>query len=302
MSGHDEDTARLSARLREMALACATRPGTFAVAGGALAFHRIEAGNAVCSLYRPHVALIVQGSRESVVGGTRFDCGAGSCVIAGMDMPGESRVVGATPARPFLAASMALDRGLVAQLAAELPQPQRQEPGEAGGFCVLEAGERLVSAFLRLAALENEPEAIPILAPMLAREICCRLLLGPRGAWLRSLCAEGGRRARIAKAVSWLRQNYREPLHVEELARRVGMSSSNFFRNFRLVTGTSPLQFQKVMRLYEAQRLMLSGTLDVAEAAYAVGYESSTQFIREYKRLFGEPPHRDIIRRRVELR
>lgn len=143
-----------------------------------------------------------------------------------------------------------------------------------------------------------EPEEIPVMAPLLVREIHHRLLLGSQGGWLRAICAGGSAGSRVAKAVSWIRGNFKNPLSVPELAKNAGMSESSFFRVFREVTSLSPLQFQKTLRLYEAQRLLVSGAANVENTAYAVGYESVSQFVREYKRMFGEPPKRDTARRR----
>ena len=216
-------------------------------------------------------------------------------------MPSESYITVASDEEPFLALSLDLDRSLVAQLAAEIPHPARTEQGMGKSVAVMEADAKVMAAFLRLTELLDEPEEIPIMAPMLIREILYRLLLGPQGAWLRTICSLGTASNQVAQAVTWLRENYKAPLQVEELAQRVGMSSSSFFRNFKQMTTLSPLQFQKTLRLYEAQRLMLTNEYDVASAAYAVGYESSTQFIREYKRMFGDPPRRDVSRKRIKF-
>jgi transcriptional regulator GlxA family with amidase domain len=159
---------------------------------------------------------------------------------------------------------------------------------------VAEADPKILSTFLRLIDLLDEPEDIPILAPGIIREIYYRLLKGSQGEWLRRVCTLGTRINQIAEAISWLRTNYRESFEVDMLAKKVNMAISTFHRHFRDVTNSSPLQFQKQLRLYEAQRLMILDNVGVNTAAHRVGYESSTQFIREYKRLFGEPPHRNV--------
>lgn len=163
-------------------------------------------------------------------------------------------------------------------------------------MAVAEVDPDVLDAFLRLAELNEKPEQIPVLAPMIIREIHYRLLIGPQGERLRMVNTLGTQSNQIAKSITWLRDNYREPLQVDKLARKLNMATSTFHKHFRQVTSLSPLQYQKRLRLYEAQRLMLSENEDAAVAALAVGYESPTQFNREYKRLFGEPPHRHVSR------
>lgn len=257
--------------------------------------------NATLSFYRPFIGLTVQGAKRTLMGREEYSYGPYHCFVNGVDMPSSSYVTEASDASPFLALSLDLDKSLVTSLAAELPALAHKEADAGKCSAVVEAEPKVMLAFLRLVRLLNEPEDIPIMAPMLIREIHYRLLLGSQGAWLRSICALGTASNRIAAAVSWLRANFREPLLVDDLARKVGMSPSSFFRNFRKMTSLSPLQYQKALRLYEAQRLMLNGEYDVASAAYAVGYESPTQFSREYKRMFGESPLKDTHKKRLEL-
>ena len=152
----------------------------------------------------------------------------------------------------------------------------------------------LLDAFVRLAEAAQQPQPVPVLEELLMREIHYRLLVGPFGGILRTLNTFGSQGHQITRAIAWLRENYRKPLAVEELAGRVNMAPSTFHKYFKGITTLSPLQYQKRLRLGEAQRLMLSQGYDVTQAALSVGYESATQFIREYKRLFGEPPKRNI--------
>jgi transcriptional regulator GlxA family with amidase domain len=161
-------------------------------------------------------------------------------------------------------------------------------------MAVVEVDPDVLDAFLRLVELLDRPEQIPVLAPMIIREIHYRLLIGPQGERLRMINTLGTQSNQIARSITWLKENYREPLQVDELARKVNMATSTFHRHFRQVTTLSPLQFQKRMRLFEAQRRMLVENEDASIAALAVGYESPTQFNREYKRQFGEPPHRNV--------
>ncbi|MEN6319385.1 MAG: AraC family transcriptional regulator [Syntrophaceae bacterium] len=187
-----------------------------------------------------------------------------------------------------------LDKYLITQLAAEIPPSSRLGNGSYKGMAVAEVDPDVLGAFLRLVELLDKPDQMPVLAPMIIREIHYRLLIGPQGERLRIVNTLGTQSNQIAKSITWLRGNYKETLQVDELAKKVNMATSTFHRHFRQVTTISPLQFQKRLRLYEAQRLMLAENEDAAIAAMAVGYESPTQFNREYKRLFGEPPHRHV--------
>lgn len=293
---------RINGQLKEKILGRASEPGSHPTAISGFNLVRRVQANELRVFYRPFIGLTVQGFKRTIVGRDEYSYGEYHCFVAGVDMPSKSYITVASDEEPFLALSLDLDRSLVAQLAAEIPSQARAESGAGKSVAVMEADAKVMAAFLRLAELLDEPEEIPIMAPMLIREIHYRLLLGPQGAWLRTICSLGTASNQVAQAVTWLRENYKAPLQVEELARKVGMSSSSFFRNFKQMTTLSPLQFQKALRLYEAQRLMLTSEYDVANAAYAVGYESSTQFIREYKRMFGEPPRRDVNRKRAGFR
>jgi transcriptional regulator GlxA family with amidase domain len=160
----------------------------------------------------------------------------------------------------------------------------------------------MLDALLRLVAVLDRPDEAPVLGPMIVKEIHFRLLLGPNGSHLRSLHSYGTQKSHVALAVGWLRMNFKEPFRVEELAEKVHMSPSTFHRHFKEITSLSPVQFQKRLRLHEAQRLMLAEDFGIAEVCDAVGYENVAQFTREYKRLFGEPPRRDVMRwKRMEL-
>lgn len=215
-------------------------------------------------------------------------------MVTGVDMPAINYVTGASPEKPFLGVFINLDKYLIAQLAADIPPSSRLENGSYKGMAVAEVDPDVLDAFLRLTELLDKPKQIPVLAPMIIREIHYRLLIGPQGERLRMINTLGTQSNQIAKIITWLRDNYKEPVQVDELAGKVNMATSTFHRRFREVTTLSPLQFQKRLRLYEAQRLMLSENEDAATAGLTVGYESPTQFNREYKRLFGGPPYRHV--------
>jgi len=245
-------------------------------------------------IYKPLVAVVIQGSKRSVIGSEEYRYGENHCLVVGVDLPSANHVIVASPERPFLAVSLDLDKYLIAQLAAEIPPSARPGNNSYRGMAVAEVDPDVLDAFLRLVELLDKPEQIPVLAPMIVREIHYRLLIGPQGERLRMVNTLGTQSNQIARTITWLRDNYKAPLQVDELARKVNMATSTFHRHFRQVTTLSPLQFQKCLRLYEAQRLMLVENEDAALAGMAVGYESPTQFNREYKRMFGEPPHRHV--------
>jgi AraC-like DNA-binding protein len=238
------------------------------------------------------IALIVQGSKRAVVGDEEFNFREGSYMAVGVDMPSVVHITQAFPEKPFLSLSIMLDRYIITQLAAEFPPAPHAGSTAGKAAAVAELTPEMLDAFLRLVKLLDTPERIPALAPLVIREIHYHALAGPIGSGLRPFTQNN----QIAQAISWLRKNYREPLRIAALAKRVNMAESTFNRYFHKLTGLSPLQFQKRLRLYEAQRLMLLENRDAISAAFEVGYESPTQFNREYKRQFGEPPHRDMER------
>ncbi len=295
-----EDWKRINDRLRELAMRHMPEPGAGRTAISGLSISRRLADDVLeNSLYTPCIGVMLQGRKKSVIGTKEYVYGEGQCLIVGVDVPSSFRVLDGTEESPFLCLSLDVDRFQLARLALEVP-PSSDAPAEEclRGVSVDSVDVSVLDAFLRLMELLDRPEQIPILAPMIIREIYYRVLTGPQGAFLRRFYTLGSQSMQIAQAVTWLRDNYRSPLQVEELARRVNMATSTFHRHFKEVTSLSPLQFHKRLRLFEAQRLMLSERIDAASAGLAVGYESPTQFNREYKRLFGEPPHRNIARLR----
>jgi AraC-like DNA-binding protein len=285
--------------LKEKLLRRMPESGKFSTAIEALTMARRDQPNQLENCFsRPLVGVIVQGFKRSVIGSQEYCYGENQCLVAGVDMPSTFYVTGASPERPFLSISLDLDKYLISQLAAEIPGLSSLGNGCNKGISVADVDPRVMDAFLRLVELLENPEQIPVLAPLISREIHYRLLVGPQGDHLRRLNTFGTQSNQIAQAITWLRGNYKEPLHIEKLAQKVNMAASTFHRHFKELTTISPLQFHKRLRLYEAQRLMLVENENAASASLAVGYESPTQFNREYKKLFGEPPHRDIGRMR----
>lgn len=292
------DLARTSNLLKEKLLRRLPVQGKFETAIETFVIARRDDPNQLENCFsKPLVGLIVQGFKRSVIGSEEYCYGENQCLVAGVDIPSSFYVTDCSPEKPFLAISLELDKYLISQLAAEIPPSSGLGSGVSRGISVADVDARVLEAFLRLVELLENPEQIPILSPMIIREIHYRLLIGPQGEHLRSLNTFGTQSNQIAQAITWLRDNYKEQLQVDELARKVNMATSTFHRHFKEVTSLSPLQFHKRLRLYEAQRLMLAKNENATSAGLTVGYESPTQFNREYKRLFGEPPHRNIVSR-----
>ena len=293
------ELTRTNNLLKEKLLRLMPDPGRYPTAVAGLSISRRHDSRELDNcVYNPLVAVIIQGSKRSVIGSEAYRYGENHCLIVGVDIPSANHIIAASPKQPFLAVSLDLDKYLITQLAAEIPPSSRPGIGAYKGMAVAEVDPDVLDAFLRLVELLDKPEQIPVLAPMIIREIHYRLLIGPQGERLRMVHTLGTQSNQIARTVTWLRDNYKAPLQVDELARKANMATSTFHRHFRQVTTLSPLQYQKHLRLLEAQRLMLVENEDAALAALAVGYESSTQFNREYKRMFGEPPHRHVTQLR----
>jgi AraC-like DNA-binding protein len=260
-----------------------------------LTLHRRTAPTAPCSMtYEPSVTVIAQGRKRVELGQTAFTYDASRYLLTSVDLPVVSRVVQATEAVPCLAMSLKLEMPVVREL---LNRDEIQVPASAPGSHAMVTGETTVeflSACCRLMDLLNTPKDIPFLGAVIQREIIYRILSGPEGARLRAIATQGEQSHRTAKAIAWIRANYAKPLRVEELAELAGMGVSTLHHHFRALTAMSPLQYQKQIRLQAARGRMLVDGLDAASAAFEVGYESPSQFNREYSRFFGQPPMRDI--------
>lgn len=244
-------------------------------------------------VYLPSLCVIVQGAKEVVVGGEAYRYDPAHSLLVSVDLPATTRIIEASPDRPCLAVRVEIDSADVGEFLAEgTSVPSLGLP--ARGIGVTPVEPPLLGAITRLIALLETPHDIGALAPLIFREITYRVLTGPQGVRLRQIVAPGAPAQRIALAIGWLKDHFTEPARVEALARRVGLSPSALHLHFKAVTGLSPLQYQKQFRLQEARRLMLSDGLDAAETAFKVGYESPSQFGREYRRLFGTSPRQDV--------
>jgi AraC-like DNA-binding protein len=274
--------------------------GDYATAIPALTFHRRSAPTEpLHCIYSLGLGVIAQGRKQVMLGDEVIDYDAGRSMLTTIDLPVVSHVTQASGRRPFLGLLLTLDARNIVQMASEidLPQPSRERAFRPVSIERLD--EVLLDALIRLVELLDEPALVPRLAPLIQQEITIRLLTSRYGAQLQQLVAVGSPSQQIAKAVTWLKLNFTRALHVDELAARTHMSPSTFRQHFRAITGMSPLQFQKQLRLQEARQLMLNQSLDAGNAGGLVGYESASQFSREYSRLFGAPPQRDIRRMRL---
>jgi AraC-like DNA-binding protein len=243
----------------------------------------------------PAFCVVAQGSKEVLLGDDRYRYDANHYLITAAALPIASRITEASQERPYLGVVLGLDPALVGSVMVEAghPAPREHAPVRAFDVSPLDAG--LLEAVVRLVRLLDAPaDEARFLRPLVAREIVFRLLKGEQGDRLRQTAVLGGHSHRIAGALERLREDFDRPLRIEDIAREVGMSVSGFHHHFKAVTAMSPLQFQKRMRLQAARRLMLGEDLDAAGAGYRVGYSNTSQFSREYKRLFGAPPARDV--------
>lgn len=252
------------------------------------------------SVLKPSVCVIAQGSKEVLLGESRYQYDPSHYLLATVELPRVSQVLEASKERPYLSLRLELDPTIVSSVMIEAGQESPPRHADVRAIAVSLLDANLLDAFVRLIRLLDSPGEAPVLLPLIMREIIYRLLMGEQGGRLRHLVLQGGYTPSIARAVERLRQDFDRPLHIEELARELGMSVSGFHHHFKAVTALSPLQFQKQLRLSEARRLMLSEDLDAARAAYRVGYRDASHFNREYKSLFGVPPMRDVQRLREE--
>ncbi len=275
----------------------AQNDGDHATAISRLSLHRRSARTApMHCIYGLGLGITAQGAKQVTLGEQVIAYAPGQSLLTAVDLPVVAHVTQADLARPFLGMMLRFDAGALLPLASELalaPLPREQSPC-AMSLSPLEAP--LLDALIRLVRLLHEPQLMGTLAPLVEREIMVRLLCGPHGPYLRQLLSAGSPSHQIARAMSWLKQHFSGEVRINELAALVHMSPSTFRQHFRSLTGMSPVQYQRQLRLQEARQLMLNQALDAASTAARVGYESASQFSRDYRQLFGAPPQRDIKR------
>jgi AraC-like DNA-binding protein len=253
-------------------------------------------------VYEPALAVIAQGAKRAMLGERVFDYAAGQYLIVSVDLPVVSRIMRASRAEPYLGVALVLDPAAIAALLLEGPSAAAIGDAQQIGLGVCDAPVELLDAVLRLLRLLDCPQDVAVLRPMLQREILWRLLQGPQAALVRQIGLADSALGHVRRAITVIRNRYAETLRMAELAEAAGMSPATFYRHFRAVTMASPLQYQKQIRLLEARARLIANPQSVAAVGFDVGYESASQFSREYARLFGAPPARDLARLRVDRR
>jgi len=251
--------------------------------------------------YEPSLLLIPQGKKRIDLGKQSYVFGESTFLLTSIELPIVSRVSVASVEKPYLAFFLKLDMGIVRDVLHTEEVRISAPPVGTRGMVFGELTVELLTPCLRMVQLLGVPQDVPFFGKLLQREIIYRLLQGPQGDRLRSVATMANQSYLTAKAVTWLRENFEKPLNVDELASMAGMSRSTLHHHFRGLTAMSPIQFQKQLRLHTARQKMLTQELDAASAAFAVGYESPSQFNREYKRFFGKPPMRDVQALRASL-
>jgi AraC-like DNA-binding protein len=256
--------------------------------------------DAVYGVAEPSFCIIAQGRKDVLLGEKRHRYDPYSYLLATAELPVVSRVLEASAEQPYLGFRLSLDPTLVASVMVEMGQFPPRSQGDAKAITVSPLDSTLLDAVVRLVRLLDSPTEARLFFPLITREIVYRLLLGEQGDRLRHMTAPGSHTHRIAQAIEKICREFSQPLHIDDVARQIGMSVSGFHHHFKSVTALSPLQFQKQLRLQEARRLMVGEALDAATAGQRVGYDDASHFNREYKRFFGAPPLRDVERLRSE--
>ena len=308
MKARELDHARASRdELAELVARHLPGDGTLEAAPGVFLYHFSSPTGPIYGVAEPSFCVIAQGSKEILLGGERYRYDESNYLLVSVGLPVTGHVIEASPERPYLAVRLVLDPGIVTPILLEAGLLDSRMDSGVKAIAVSRLDASLLDAVVRIIRLLDARSDYGVLAPLAIREIAYRLALGEQGGRLRQIAVISGREHRVARAIERLRIDYTKPLRVADLARQAGMSISGFHHHFKAVTAMSPLQFQKHLRLQEARRLLLAGDVDAARAGYRVGYEEASHFSREYKKLFGEPPRRDVERlrgagaRRLEL-
>jgi AraC-like DNA-binding protein len=302
MKNYSKNAIPSSDRVRESRAALARKIASFIGSAekritdvpGLLLTRRTATTAPASATYEPSLAVVAQGRKRATLGGTTFIFDQSRYLLTSLDLPVICNVIEASEAVPYLCFVLKLEIPVVREL---LSREEIQGPEAASDSPAMATGEttaELLDACCRLVDLLNTPQDIPFLSDLIQREIIYRILRGPEGTRLRAIATLGDQSQRTAKAIAWVRANYAKPLRVEDLAKISGMGVSTLHHHFRVLTAMSPLQYQKQLRLHAARERMLMDGLDAASAAFEVGYESASQFNREYSRFFGQPPMRDI--------
>jgi AraC-like DNA-binding protein len=296
-----DETLRLEQALQQMADLIrrhAPTSGTFPTPVPNLSLmHATQLPEPLESVYKPSICLVAQGAKTATLGNETYRYDPMTYVVIAAELPIISKIVEATPDIPYLSLKLSFDPDVILDIVKESRHPVSSEASR--GITMNRISPELLEASIRLLHLLNKPKDIPILAPLIIREILYRVLQGEHGALIHPFAIIGSHSHNIAQAIQMINQQYDHPLAVEQLAKSVNLSTSAFHKHFKRVTAMSPLQYQKTLRLQEARRLMLTETVQASEAAFRVGYESPSQFSREYTRMYGRPPKLDVQEQRA---
>jgi AraC-like DNA-binding protein len=264
-----------------------------------LVFLRCDTSKSVQAVSEPLFALVVQGEKKLLLNEEKFQYGVAQYLVMSVDLPLSVCMVEAPPDQPYLGLKLKLDPVQLCEIIAQTNSDSDRKENSVRGWCVSDANPSLLDCAIRLINLLETPQDIPFLAPMMIREIYYRLLTKHQGEAIRQVATAGSNMQRIAEVIRQIKVEFTQPLRVEDLAEQANMSTASFHRHFKAVTSMSPLQYQKQLRLLTARQMMLAEKADAVQAAYQVGYESASQFSREYVRMFGAPPIRDVERLRT---
>lgn len=257
-------------------------------------FRHVAPSGAACAVVKSLFALPVQGAKRVVLADEVYAYDRRHYLITSVDLPLLAQITEASPEAPYLGLALELDARQIGELMSKMPPFLPSTVTVSRGLAISEITSEILGAALRLARLVATPEAIPVLAPLIEQELLYHLLSGEQGGRLRDVAIKGSQSYQISRAIQWINQHFSEPMLIDALAGAVSMSKSSLHHHFKALTSMSPLQYQKTLRLQEARRLMLIEQLDAASASHRVGYESPSQFSREYRRVFGAPPLKDI--------
>nr|WP_245404654.1 AraC family transcriptional regulator [Ancylobacter gelatini] len=246
-------------------------------------------------VYQPSLCVVLQGAKQILFGGDTLDYGRMECLVVSIELPAAGRIITASADEPFVGLTIDLDVAVIRDMVQGMDDLSEEDVSSGPCVFVADVDEPLAECIHRLVRMSHTPKAVPILYPSVMRDICYWLLSGPHGAEVRKLSLPASATERVATAIHLIRANIAQPMRVEQLADAARMSPSSFHQHFKALTSMTPLQYQKQLRLLEARRLMVANAASVADASYKVGYESASQFSREYSRMFGIAPKRDVL-------
>lgn len=289
------DTSEMAALIEQYAKADGLNPTAIP---RALLYRASRPSEPTPTVYEPSVCFIAQGSKQAMIGDSVLVYDKAKYLVVSVDIPAVGQILEASPEKPYLCLCLNLDPGALGALMLEagISRAESDQPGPA--LSLSNITPELIDAGVRLLRLLAKPSDIPILAPLAEREILYRLLHGGQATKLKQIAFAESKLQQVNRAILWIKENFREPFSIDRVASEARMSASALHQHFKAVTAMSPLQYQKQLRLQEGRRLMLSQSIDAAMAGHTVGYDSPSQFSREYSRMFGAPPVRDIERLR----